>query len=181
MARSRENGFLTTQIMNKFNKFLAGILLTFAFVPMVLAATFGGYAHLDTNGQIHVDELGNTVALLGSASGIDLKSTGQTTLYTVPAGKTLLITNVILLITSANTVAVVPVVRIGKASAYNEWAALTTVTGLDTAGKFLSLNNATTLMMHQSFAAGEVVKLDVQTGATATTLTGTAYLYGTLI
>lgn len=38
-----------------------------------------------------------------------------------------------------------------------------------------------TLIAHQTFAAGEVVKLDVQMGAVATTTIAAAYVFGFLV
>lgn len=141
-----------------------------------------GYAHLDTNGYVPSSELiGGATGILASITGVDLKTTGQTTLYTVPAGKTLVLTDVIALATTASTITIAPIVRIGKASSYNEWLPLTTLTGLDTTNKFTSLGMSAALLMHQTFAAGEVVKIDVQTGSTATTLTVTLHLLGFLV
>ena len=109
---------------------------------------------------------------------IDLKTVGQTILYNVPAGKNCIITDVVLHVTGASTVTVAPIIRIGKVSAYNEWLVLTTLTGLDAVDKFVRLASATTLTIHRTFAASDQIKLDVQTGATATTLTVTAHVFG---
>lgn len=168
--------------MKTLKRLLASALLLFALSPLALAVAYSGYAHLDTAGQVPVVELGNVFNnvsnQLASVSGINLKTTGQTTLYTCPNGKTCVITDVLLLVTGANTIAVPPILRIGKASSYNEWLPLTTLTGLDTTNKFTSLAVSAALLMHQTFAGNDVVKVDVQTGATATTLTVTAYVFG---
>lgn len=121
------------------------------------------------------------IGVLATVLGINLKNTGQTTLYTVPSGKTLIITDILLIPTTANTITIPPIIRIGKASNYNEWAPLVTLTGLNAANQLFSLATAATGLIRQTFAAGEVVKLDVQTGATATSLTITTYLFGFLI
>lgn len=123
----------------------------------------------------------SSYALLSHVTGVDLATTGQTTLYTVPTGKTLIITEVILRVTAANAVIIVPSLRIGKASSYNEWLPITALTSLNATDKFLMLSSSAALLMHQSFAAGEVVKIDVTTGATATTLTAEVFTFGFLI
>lgn len=123
----------------------------------------------------------NSYGLLATITSINLKNTGQTTLYTVPTGKTLFLTEIVMSATAASTITIPPIIRVGKASSYNEWLPLTTLTGLDTTNKFTQLTVSSTLLMHQTFAAAEVVKLDVQTGSTATTLTATAYLFGFLV
>lgn len=120
------------------------------------------------------------ISLLGTVTGIDLKTPGQTTLYTAPAGKSLIITDIFLVPTAASAIVAAPIIRIGKTALFTEWLPLTTLTGLNGASQLISLRNTATLLIQNIFAAADVVKLDVQTGATATTLTVTAYIYGFL-
>lgn len=120
-------------------------------------------------------------SLLATITGINLKNTGQTTLITVPTGKTLIMTDVILVPTSVNTIAVAPIIRIGKSASYNEWAPLVTLTGLNASNQYLSVGTFVAGIIRSLFASTEVVKLDVQTGATATSLTCTAYIFGLFI
>ncbi len=122
----------------------------------------------------------STPTLLSTTTGIDLKTTGQTTLYTVPGGKTLVITDVIIYLTNGNTITVAAIVRVGKTAAFNQYIDNTTLTGLSATGNYLSLGSATTLEVHSVFDAADVVKLDVTTGATATTDTVTVYVFGFL-
>lgn len=140
-----------------------------------------GNALLGPDGFVLPTQLPSVGSLLSTITSVNLKNTGQTTLYTVPAGKTLILTDIIALATTASVVAVVPIIRIGKSASYNEWLPLTTLTGFDTTNKFTSLSVSAALLMHQTFAATEVVKVDVQTGATATTLTASFYCLGFLI
>lgn len=135
----------------------------------------GGYVLTLPDGSIT-----NCVTVLNKVTGIDLKTTGQTTLFTVPSGLTLVITDVMMMITTVSVFATAAIIRIGKASAYNEWLPLTTLTGLNTVNQVVSLNSSAALAIRQTFAAGEVVKLDVQTGAGATTLTASAHVLGYL-
>jgi hypothetical protein len=48
-------------------------------------------------------------------------------------------------------------------------------------GGYFSLATATALGIHNIFAAGDVIALDITVGATATTLTGRVHLIGYLI
>lgn len=120
----------------------------------------------------------NTGQRLSMIQGIDLKATGPTTLFTVPSGKKCLVEDVVLEVTAAATVTVVAVIRIGKASAYTEWLAATTLTGLDTVGEVMSLARTANLLVHQTFNSGDTIKLDVTVGATATSLTVSAHVFG---
>lgn len=133
-----------------------------------------------TSAQAALNGLG-AVGVLATVAAIDLKVTGQTTLFTVPAGKTLIITDVIVRATSADTVAVAPIVRVGKTASFNEWAPLATLTNLTAAGSFYSLAPFAIALIRQTFAAAEVVKIDVQTGATAVALVATVHVIGYLV
>lgn len=120
----------------------------------------------------------NTQQRLSLIQGIDLKSVGQTTLFTVPNGKKCLIEDVILEVTAASTVTVAAVARIGKASLYTEWITGTTLTGLDAVGEVINLARSANLLVHQTFNANDVIKFDVTVPATATSLTITAHIFG---
>lgn len=120
-------------------------------------------------------------SLLATVNSINLKNTGATTLYTVPGGKTLIVLDIIIYATSVNTLAVAPIVRAGKTPLFTEFLALTTLTGLDTTGEYMSLSSTALGLIHSVFAAGEVLSLSVGTGATATTMTASAYVIGILI
>jgi len=120
--------------------------------------------------------------MLGSAS-IDGKSTGATTLYTVPTGKTAIVTKVILRMTAASNVTGVADVSVGKTTA--EWediVAETTLTNFDAAGETWHFNIAS---LNASVAAAGTVKIDVDTAATTTgaedTYTFTAMVFGFLV
>lgn len=131
--------------------------------------------------QNAVGGIDNVVNLLSTTPSVDLKSTGQTTLFTVPTGKSLLIFDIFPVVSAASAVIAAPIIRIGKASSYNEWLALTTLTALNGVNQIVSLNAAAALAIRQIFVAGDVIKVDVQTASTATTLTVTFYLFGILV
>lgn len=123
----------------------------------------------------------NMAGLLATVTGIDLKTVAATNLYTVPAGKTLVITEVVIRVTAADTFAVAATLAVGKTASFNEWIVATAMTGLAAVGQFRLLSNSAAGLIYQSFAAGEVVALNVTVGATATTLTGAVDLFGYLI
>lgn len=146
-----------------------------------MTSPLSGHAHLDGKGKIIVEEAAGVpflASILATVGNIDFKTQGQTTLFTVPAGNNLFISDVIVKIDAAISVVAAPIIRIGKAANYNEWCALTTLTGLAAPGQYVNLVNAGNLLLRNVFVGNDVVKIDVATGANATTLTGTVYLIG---
>lgn len=119
--------------------------------------------------------------LLSTVSGIDLKTTGATNLYTVPTGKSVVITEIILRITAVNTFISGATISVGKSAAYNEWMAATAMGSLASIGQFRKLSHSAAGLIYQTFAAGEMAAINVTVAATATTLTATAEVYGFLI
>lgn len=117
---------------------------------------------------------------LSGVTGVDLKTTGPTTLYTVPAGKTLVITGLIVRVASVNTFATPPTARVGKAAAYTEYMPATALAGLNTVGMYVDLAIFGS-QFHNKFNATDVVAVDITIGAGATTLTADfdviGYLY----
>lgn len=118
---------------------------------------------------------------LASISSIDLTAAAATNLYTVPAGKTLKITEIVLTITTSTTFSLACTLGIGKSSSFNEWLAATAMTGLSAVGNFRLLSNSVAGLVHNIFAAGEIVAMNVTVGATATALRATADIFGYLI
>lgn len=122
-----------------------------------------------------------------SVTGVDLKTTGQTTLFTVPntpvtTGKKFIVTDILVRVDTANTVTVAPIIRVGKSAGYTEYITTATLTGLDAVGEYKYLSEYMTgADVHTQFDLGDVIKLDVTTGATATTLTADFYLFGIFI
>lgn len=120
-------------------------------------------------------------SLLSSTASINLKTQTATALYTVPAGKTLVTCEIIVRITASSGFAVAATISVGKASSYNEVVAATALTGLSAVGSCVNLMDASALQIFNVMNAGDVVSINVGTGATATTLTATVdyigYLY----
>ena len=113
------------------------------------------------------------------ASGIDGKSIGNTTLYTVPSGKQLVVERVIIIPTSVDTLISLPTVSVGKtSSAYADVIAagiLTGVTATLTSTPLTPISGASVL------SSGESLVLRVSVGAVATTYTFKAIVIGILI
>ena len=119
-------------------------------------------------------------SLLSITNGIDLKATGQTALYTVPTGYNCIISDIFAIVTTASGIVAAPIFRIGKSPNYNEWLALTTFTGFSAINQAASLNTSANLAVRQYFVSGDVVKIDVQTAATATSMVASLHMLGYL-
>lgn len=124
---------------------------------------------------------GTVISLLGTTTGIDLKSAAATTLYTVPVGKTAYITEIVIRITAVNTFAAGATIGVGKSASFNEWLAATAMGALSATNQFRLLSHSAAGLIYQSFAAGEVVAINVTIGATATTLTAACDVFGYLL
>lgn len=117
-------------------------------------------------------------SVLSVVTGIDLKTTGTTSLYTVPAGRKALITDLIIHLTTGTSVSVVASISLGTNSTdFNNIFAIYALTNLDTTDEF----NKNSPIVAVASAAASVVTLNVTTGATATTATARAVLIGVLV
>lgn len=116
-------------------------------------------------------------ASLATVGDIDLTSTGQTTLYTVPAGTSkVLVLGVVIAATYANTVTVVPEVSIGVSPSTDDIFAVELLTGFDvTPETYTFWGNLNT---GHIATTGESIILNVSTAATATGLVAAARLIG---
>lgn len=117
-------------------------------------------------------------SILSTTTGINAKSTGTTALYTVPTGKTLVVTAVIIRCSAASVITAGPAIdigdnTIGAASVY----ANTVLTGLTTTVKDFGFS---TVGMSSVIAAGSIVNLNLNTASTGTSQTISATLIGYL-
>lgn len=119
-----------------------------------------------------------TPHILSTTTGINAKTVANTNLYTVPAGKTAIITEAVVRVTAANTITVPPTLGIGIAAGEDDIFAATVLTGLDTTTKVYKFNAANTYV---AGAATNIIKLGIDVGATATTMTISIDLIGYLI
>lgn len=106
-----------------------------------------------------VDLRENSVALLESTSGVDMKTAASTTLYTVPTGKVAYITNIVIRDPSASMAG-------GTDYDFTQWKQtvdLSSLTTLNTDYIVLDGNNT----KYQELAAGTAFQITVNTGTTA--------------
>jgi len=125
----------------------------------------------------------NTLApcILATVTEIDLKTEAQTTLYTVPAGKTLIIQEVLLINTAVDNVTTPGIVEIGFSPDYDNFIDNTTLNAdFNVLGDVLHLKNNNN-EINDNMPESTVIKLDVTTGSTATTHTVKAIVIGFLI
>lgn len=121
----------------------------------------------------------NVAVLLGSVDSVDLNSEAATTLFTVPTGKKCVLTYARLRNISADCASAV--VTIGQVGALTDFLGSQTLSGLNAAactGILMPVPNATTVKGIE-YAAGEVIQIDVATGA-GSGCTATVELFGTL-
>jgi hypothetical protein len=115
-------------------------------------------------------------SVISVTESIDLTATGLTTLYTVPSGKTALISGVVLRVTGSSSATVPAQASIEGAS---------TIFAVETLADVLNVHDTWTFWHDKSTTvqaiAADVISLDVDTAATATTLDATAFLIGLLI
>ncbi len=116
--------------------------------------------------------------ILSTITGIDAKVIGTTNLYTVPTGKSIVITNAIIRVTVADTITVVPTLGIGIAAGESDIVAPVALTGLDATTEYWRFSVEGIAKVAGS---GEVIKLGIDTGATATTMTIAVELIGYLL
>ena len=118
--------------------------------------------------------------LLGTAT-LDVTSTGQTTIYTVPAGKRCVLDHVKII--SGATASPTAVVRIGQNGATNDFVGEGTMTGLAAqydAVRVVPIPVLLTPPKIKSYAAATVIEADVITADVDGGTDNTVYVYGTL-
>jgi len=120
----------------------------------------------------------NNTTCLSTITGINGKAVAETILYTVPVGKTAIITDAVIRPIVATAVTAVPTLGIGRNGSSDDIFASTSLTGLDSTAKIYRFVSEGTYAVATS---GENVKLGIDTDATATTLTLTINLFGYLI
>lgn len=118
------------------------------------------------------------IRILSTTTGINAKTVATTNLYTVPAGKTAIITEAIIRVTAANTITVVPTLGIGIAAGEDDIYLPQIITGTNATNKIYRFSASGS---YRNGSAGDVIKLGIDVGATATTMTISIDLIGYLI
>jgi hypothetical protein len=117
------------------------------------------------------------ISLLSTTTSVSLTSTGTTTLYTVPSGKTALVTSAVVIGTSVSGVTVAPAVGVGVGAGEDDVMDSRTLIGLAANG---STNVLTAMAASRTVPSGGVLKLGVDTAATASSMTVTVMVFGIL-
>lgn len=125
-----------------------------------------------------IDGAAGGVRVLSTVTGINAKTTGATTLYTVPTSRTAVITGAIVRCTAASSITVAPTLGIGVAAGEDDIFASTALTGLTANTKewHFSLTG-----LASKNAAASVISLGIDTAATGTSQTLAVDLLGYLI
>ena len=119
-----------------------------------------------------------TPSILSQTTGIDAKSTGTTTLFTVPTGYRGYITEIVFRATTVTAFGgTVPTLGVGVAAGEADIMPSTALTGFDATNEIYRFSCEGTYV---SVAAGSAIKLGIDTGATGTTFTIEVYLIGFL-
>jgi hypothetical protein len=117
------------------------------------------------------------LALLSSTGSINAKTVATTNLYTVPVGKTMIPTMAVIRVTTATDITVVPTLGIGVAAGEADIFAPVALTGLDATTKIWTF---ITSGLSVKVVAEAIIKLGIDVGATATTMTISVDLFGYL-
>lgn len=116
--------------------------------------------------------------VLSTTTSIDAKSATTTTLFTVPSGRTALITRAIVVVTAATSITQGPTAGVGIAAGEDDIFFPTQMTALTSTSKVFTF---TAIGTYASAAATNVIKLGIDTAAAGTSMTLTVYLMGVLI
>lgn len=116
--------------------------------------------------------------ILSSGISINAKNTGTTSLYTVPIGKTAIITSAIVRCTAATAITVGPTLGIGVSAGEDDMFPSTAITALTTTAKIFGFQ---TIGMSVSATAGSIIKVGIDTGSTGTAQTIAIELIGYLV
>lgn len=119
---------------------------------------------------------GFAITPLATVTGINGKSTGTTALYTVPAGKTAYITNLILSVSAASAITTGPTASAGvTSSAYADLYASATITALTSSGLAFGFSS---VGMFETISASTVLYLNITNGSSGTSQTLSADVVG---
>lgn len=124
------------------------------------------------------NEYKKAIVRLSVTTGIDGKVATTTNLYTVPSGRTAIITHAVIRVSAASAITVPPSLGIGVAAGEDDIYTSTSLVGLDTTGEVYVFASEG---LQVAVAAASVIKLGIDTGATATTATLEVDLFGYLI
>jgi hypothetical protein len=145
-----------------------------------------GVALIDATTGSLILEQSNGPFLAATITGINLKSTGATTVWTVPSiggSAAFWPTCMLLYCTASTSVTVVPTVRAGVSTSLTSLAAARSLTGFNSVGQYVDLmeGTGTTPAVKSGCPQGSIIQISVTVGATATTMDGGVSLFGYFI
>lgn len=129
---------------------------------------------LGSNNNMQVN-LASFSGILSVTTGINAQSVANTAIYTVPAGKTAIITGVVIRCTAATSITIGPSLGIGNAAGTNNIFASATITALTTTSTIFGFE---LVGMSVLTAAAGVIYLNLGTGSTGTSQTIACDLIG---
>lgn len=132
---------------------------------------------LVSNGAGAVPSYQTVEILLSTTTGINAGAAVDTVLYTVPAGKTAIITRAVVRMTNADTVTVEGTLGIGVTA--DDIFSYTELTGIDTTGDAYMFSNV--MGKFHAATAAEEISITSETAYTATTATIAVDLFGYLV
>jgi hypothetical protein len=117
------------------------------------------------------------IALLSTTTIADLSGVAATTLYTVPIGKTSILSHAMLKV--AGDIGVNLAFTIGQVGALTDFVGTTNGDNLDAAGDTIRVAPvpSATPATEKEYTAGEIIQVNVAVGGNA--VAGTLYLFGT--
>ncbi len=117
-------------------------------------------------------------AIRSFVMGIDGTAVATTTVYTVPTGFNFVLTRVVLQVLAVNTITVGPTITFGANNpSYNDYQAAL-VTNLTAPATCLTFHDSTVIPV---YFAGQAIKLNITTGATAVSQMLGCGVFGILI
>ena len=180
-ASTNEKGFIGIDGTGSSRSIGAPVTGLYVSVANTVASDLPGTSY---NNASTIDNLiGYNSAVYAAPGSLLAPSAGSSpstyNLYTVPAGKTAIITRAVLKLTAASAVTGVGSFGIGVASGEEDIFASMELTGVTSTNNLYMYSNV--MGKFRSAAATEVIKLGIDTGYTATTATFTVDLFGYLV
>lgn len=118
-------------------------------------------------------------AVIDTFEDLDLTATGTTTIYTVPAGNSVIITGCLIRIKTADTVTTDADVSVGINPSTTDIFDTETLVGVQSVSDFWNFWQQSSAGLIAN--SGALIDLDVAVAATATTLTADVYIIGLLL
>lgn len=117
----------------------------------------------------------NTKNLIYMMDSIDFTTSGVANIFDVPLGQSIIIDEIFIIPTEITSLTVAPVVGVGTNSTEDNIMSSTTLTGLDAITKYFKTSGSGVGTICQS---GDIIKIGIDTPATATSFLGSVLIFG---